>query len=644
MATSQYFRYPPLGFGTVISVGLSLPGSVFSVSGSPVGGTGTLTGSFINQSANTVFAGPTGGGPGTPSFRALVAADLPAGTGTVTNVTASAPLSSTGGATPNISITLANSTTDGYLSSVDWNTFNNKQPAGNYITALTGDATAAGPGSVALTLATVNGNVGSFGTATDVGSFTVNAKGLITAASNTPIQIAEAQVTNLVSDLAGKQATGNYITALTGDVTATGPGSVAASLVATTNSTLTTLSALSLPGSQVTGNISGNAANVTGTVAASNGGTGQTSLTLNNVLLGNGTSPVQFVAPGTSGNVLTSNGTTWLSSPPAGSAPNVPNNLLNSAFDLWQRGTSVVIVNASSVYQADRWYVSNTLGTDGEITYSQIAGTLDGSKYATQVQITQAPTAGQNNGTEFFQTLENSDSLRFYNKTASSSINIKALGNVTQVGIQFMYNTTEAKVNTTIGSEVLVTVSTGAFTLGSILSQAIGTSQTTSGVIGFRVRITAVSSGNTYDLNNGYILEQGMMNLGTTVGSYQRLGGSLGEELEACQRFYEKSYDITVNPGTVTMVGQWELYQPNTTGTLFEAVPYHVSKRVSVSPIVYSPNSGSANNIYNLSAPADVGVSSITVFGMYGFSQIVLTGSVNTNQVAQWHWINDAEI
>jgi hypothetical protein len=43
------------------------------------------------------------------------------------------------------------------------------------------------------------------------------------------------------------------------------------------------------------------------------GGTGATTLTANNVILGNGTSPVQFVAPGTNGNVLTSNGTTWTS-------------------------------------------------------------------------------------------------------------------------------------------------------------------------------------------------------------------------------------------------------------------------------------------------------------------------------------------
>lgn len=48
-------------------------------------------------------------------------------------------------------------------------------------------------------------------------------------------------------------------------------------------------------------------------LGVTSGGTGQSSLTANNVILGNGTSAVQFVAPGTTGNVLTSNGTTWAS-------------------------------------------------------------------------------------------------------------------------------------------------------------------------------------------------------------------------------------------------------------------------------------------------------------------------------------------
>ena len=49
------------------------------------------------------------------------------------------------------------------------------------------------------------------------------------------------------------------------------------------------------------------------------GGTGATTLTSNNVILGNGTSAVAFVAPGTTGNVLTSNGSTWTSATPAAS-------------------------------------------------------------------------------------------------------------------------------------------------------------------------------------------------------------------------------------------------------------------------------------------------------------------------------------
>lgn len=58
---------------------------------------------------------------------------------------------------------------------------------------------------------------------------------------------------------------------------------------------------------------------VTGTLGVANGGTGATTLSANAVLLGNGTSAVQTVAPGTTGNVLVSDGTTWVSQAPAAS-------------------------------------------------------------------------------------------------------------------------------------------------------------------------------------------------------------------------------------------------------------------------------------------------------------------------------------
>ena len=60
--------------------------------------------------------------------------------------------------------------------------------------------------------------------------------------------------------------------------------------------------------------IAASAAFVNGSVlGVTGGGTGLTTLTANNVILGNGTSSPTFVAPGASGNILTSNGTTWTS-------------------------------------------------------------------------------------------------------------------------------------------------------------------------------------------------------------------------------------------------------------------------------------------------------------------------------------------
>lgn len=82
-------------------------------------------------------------------------------------------------------------------------------------------------------------------------------------------------------------------------------GTQVANRVLRSNGTNTTLSQVAL------------ATDVTGTLPVANGGTGATTLTANNVLLGNGTSALQVVAPGTTGNVLTSNGTTWQSSTPA---------------------------------------------------------------------------------------------------------------------------------------------------------------------------------------------------------------------------------------------------------------------------------------------------------------------------------------
>lgn len=70
--------WAPASTGTLSSVGLAMP-PIFGVANTPLTSNGTITVSLANQTANTIFSGPTSGGAATPFFRALVTADLPSG-------------------------------------------------------------------------------------------------------------------------------------------------------------------------------------------------------------------------------------------------------------------------------------------------------------------------------------------------------------------------------------------------------------------------------------------------------------------------------------------------------------------------------------------------------------------------------------
>lgn len=120
------------------------------------------------------------------------------------------------------------------------------------------------------------------------------------------------------------------------------------------------------------------ATGVTGTLPVANGGTGATSLTANNVVLGNGTSAVQFVDPSTSGNVLTSNGTTWTSAAaPAGNLV-----LLSTTA---ASGSSVTITSGfSSTYDDYVVFCDNITLSTGAILWirGRFGGTVLTSNYS----------------------------------------------------------------------------------------------------------------------------------------------------------------------------------------------------------------------------------------------------------------------
>ena len=228
--------YPDITGGTVTTFSAGNLSPLFTTSVTNPTTTPALSFALANAAANTVFAGPNGG-IGAPSFRALVAADLPS-LSYISNISATAPLATTGGLTPTLSISQAGISTAGYLSSTDWNTFNNKQNALGYTPV---------PDSRQLT---INGTVydltadrtWSVGTVTSIATSAPLTGGTITNSGTLGITQAGGASDGYLSStdwntFNNKQASGSYITALTGDGTASGPGSACLTLATVNAST-----------------------------------------------------------------------------------------------------------------------------------------------------------------------------------------------------------------------------------------------------------------------------------------------------------------------------------------------------------------------------------------------------------------------
>lgn len=150
---------------------------------------------------------------------------------------------------------------------------------------------------------------------TDIGGIDI-AEGCAPSGINNGIRELMAQVKDMItgadgdSQVVGGNLTVNGTTTLTVDLAITDGGTGASTAAdARTNLGLGTMA------TQAASNVAITGGSITGItdLAVADGGTGASTLAANAVLLGNGTSTLQTVAPSTSGNVLTSNGTTWTS-------------------------------------------------------------------------------------------------------------------------------------------------------------------------------------------------------------------------------------------------------------------------------------------------------------------------------------------
>ena len=239
--------------GTVTSVGLSMPGQ-FTVSNSPVTGSGTLTAAWNSQPANYVFAAPNGVA-GIPTFRALVAADIPV---LAYDNYSSWTLQGSGANGSNVtSGTIINFTGTGATTVTK---------AGNTVTISSTDNNS-------------GGTVTSVATGTGLTGGTITGTGTISMANMAALSV-KGNATNAVAAPTDIEATSDF-QVFRRSGTALGFGTIN---LASSNA-------------------------VTGTLSIANGGTNATTIgAAGTICFSNGTA-YDFTAAGTTGQVLTSNGT-----------------------------------------------------------------------------------------------------------------------------------------------------------------------------------------------------------------------------------------------------------------------------------------------------------------------------------------------
>lgn len=163
-------------------------------SGSQLGGTDSNVQIGTPTSGNTLIYDAVAGYWKNASISAGTGISVTNGAGAitvantgVTSVTGTAPVVSSGGATPAISMAAANGTTDGYLTSTDWTTFNSKQPAGTYVTSVsaTSPITSTGGTTPTVAMPAANGSTNGYLTSTDWTTFNNKGSGSVTSVGGT---------------------------------------------------------------------------------------------------------------------------------------------------------------------------------------------------------------------------------------------------------------------------------------------------------------------------------------------------------------------------------------------------------------------------------------------------------------------------
>jgi hypothetical protein len=323
------------------------------------------------------------------------------------------------------------------------------------------------------------------------------------------------------------------------------------------------------------------------------------------------------------------------------------NFVINSAFDIWQRGTSVSIAASSGyTYSADRWVT--TTNANQAITISRQATgdttNLPNIQYCARYQRNSGQTG--TGGVYFINTFESVNSIPLAGKTITVSFYARAGANFSAAS-----NNLSVLLNSGTGTDQQFFAFTGS-TNPINQNQAITTTwarysitanvpaNSTQLAISFGYTPTGTAGANDYFEITGVQIEQG-----SVATPFSRCGTTLQGELALAMRYYEKSYDQGTTPGSAVGNGIYSGAGGSTsTSYLGAGARYKVEKRNPPTVTIYDSLGASSKLIRSTVGSAsqtgvDGGTSQIGTSGFFFYAN-----PGNAHAFVEAHWTASSEL
>lgn len=327
------------------------------------------------------------------------------------------------------------------------------------------------------------------------------------------------------------------------------------------------------------------------------------------------------------------------------------NLIINGALDFWQRGTNV---NAQSAYGPDRFFGNSASGffsrVDTNDAFTGASLKAIGFEYAVNAEQTVGGgVIAQRVEAKFLR-----DELNVGDKAVFSFYATSATANATGVSISLLIPDAEDNHSSTTRLVLNAGGNNVSYApLGSLRDRSVGFDR-----FNYVFTITqdmldrglGIEIGGDFENGDGllagtFVVTGVMLHKGAEVIPFKRAGNNYAEELQLCQRYFEKTFGLDVRPnngGATTFVDSNRV----TRGILSNAggwnVPFLVEKRII--PTMARYGNSSAFWLYWVNNTTTAFSSAINITASSTRNATVSQQAVSSVASFEGHWTADAEL